>query len=222
MKKYILLTIFSVILFSKNIFAQDKITYGFKIGAHNNNPRLLEFKDPFPYYVGDYVTWDNGYRSYGMTEDVFSYRVGIFAQYTLLKEKEYNRIKLNGEFIINRRGYNQWANNIFEKYRIMNTYLDIPLTIVGQPFRHSGLFFETGLVAGFIISKKTEFPATDATSTGFEVRRSRGNTREVNLSAFRIGAGHELKHLDFGIYYQTDKEYKTVELSLRYKLKRPE
>lgn len=225
MRKFILFTIFSAILLSKNIFAQEKITYGFKLGVHNNAPRLLEFTDPFPFYDGDNVTFDNGYRVYGNTLEVYSYHVGVFAQYTLLKEKEYDRIKLNGEFIINRRGYRQKASNIrdnFAVYRIMNTYLDIPLTIVGQPFRHSGLFFETGLVAGFILSKKTEFPATDANSTVFEVRRSRGNTREVNLSAFRIGAGHEFKHLDFGVYYQTDKQYKTVELSLRYKLKRPE
>lgn len=216
MKKAII-PIICIFTLYMNASAQSKFTFGLKGGAQYVDPKLYEFFDPFPYYknkLSDETAPPP--KIFGTTFYFLGYSVGAFVNYNLLKN---GRIKLNSELNLNTRGYIQ-RNNDFKEFKITNTYLDIPLNIKIQPFYKAGVFVETGIYQAFILSNKTSFPSTNANSSEFEKRRSRANTREVNLFGFNVGAGYEFKKFDVSANYLTDKQYSYIKLGARFKLNR--
>ncbi len=194
--------------------AQSKFTFGLKGGAQYVDPKLYEFNDPFPFYKYDQITTS----LYGETGAISGAILGVFCQYPLLKSK---RLIANIDVVFNRKGYYQQdatKNALQSRFFIKKNYLDIPLSILIQPFKKSGFFIEPGINQAFLLSKKTYFPPTNNTSSEFEKRRERALLRETNLTGFRIGAGWDFKRFDLAGYYQTDKQYEYIQGALRYKL----
>jgi opacity protein-like surface antigen len=211
MKKSIILII-CIFTFYRNAFTQTKWEYGIKITAYQCDSKLYEFTDPFPFYKKDFG--DNFQQFYGSTIYTVGYNLGFFINYPILKN---GRIKLNSEINLNTRGYNQ-QDNSFNENKIHKTYLDLPINIKFQPFYKAGVFVETGIYKAFILSNKTKFPATNANSSEFEKRRSRANTREINLFGFNVGVGYEFKKFDVAVNYRVDKQYEYIGLGFRFKL----
>lgn len=206
---------FSFIYFN-SVKAQNKFSYGIKTGVQFTDAKLYEFRDPFPFYKYDNITT----AMYGGTEATEALFIGLNFDYSIIKSK---RIKLSGEIIYNRKGYDQvdyLAQGLptFPAYRIQKSYLDIPLGLKIMPFKKSGFYISPSINNAFIISQKTSFPAVNNNSTEFEKRRARGNTREINLTGFRIGAGWEFKKLNASFFYMSDKQYEYVQFGMGYKL----
>ena len=211
--------LFAAIIISNHIAAQSKFTYGIKTGIQFTDAKLYEFRDPFPFYKYDNSP-DNFTIMYGGTEATEALFIGLNFDYALIKS---NRIKLSGEIIYNRKGYDQvdileQSLPEFPVYRILKSYIDIPLGLKIMPFKNSGFYISPSVNNAFIISEKTEFPIVNNNSTKFEQKRARGTTREINLTGFRIGTGWEFKKLNASVFYMTDKHYEYVQLGMGYQL----
>jgi hypothetical protein len=197
-----------------SIHAQSKFNFGLKGGSQYVDPKLYEFRDPFPFYKYD----DNITVMYGSTSAISGVVLGIYSQYTLVKSK---RIKVNLEAVFNRKGYSQQdltGGKIGPLLIIKKNYLDIPLSLIVSPFKNSGFFIEPGVNQAFLLSQKTNFPDLTNSSNEFEKRRSRALLRETNLTGFRVGAGWDYKLFNIAAYYQTDKQYEYIQLGIRYSL----
>ena len=214
--KLSILFLFHTILYSNNIFAQSKFSYGVKTGIQFNDAKLYEFNDPFPFYKYDNIVSE----AYGGTKATEGLFVGLYFDYSIIKS---TRIKINAEILYNRKGYNQvdflkQGLPEFPSFRILKSYIDIPLGLKIMPFKKSGFYISPSINNAFIISQKTSFPVVNNNSTEFEKRRSRGNTREINLTGFRIGSGWEFKKLNASVFYMTDKHYEYVQFGMGYQL----
>lgn len=210
---------FLICLFANvTVYAQSKFSFGLKGGAQYAEPKLLELRDPFPYYKYSGENRNNVAAMYGSTFAISAAVLGLYTQYSLVKS---NRIRVNLEVLYNRKGYGQQdltQNTRQSVITIKKNYLDIPLSFMVNPFKNSGFFIEPGINQAFLLSKKTQFPETNSSSSEFEKRRSRGLLRETNLTGFRVGAGWDYKLFNLAAYYQTDKQYEYVQAAIRYKL----
>jgi hypothetical protein len=196
------------------IHAQSKFIFGLKGGSQYVDPKLYEFRDPFPFYKYD----NNITTIFGSTASVSGAIFGVYGQYPLIKSK---RIKINLEAVFNRKGYSQQdltGGQIGPLLIIKKNYLDIPLSLIVNPFKNSGFFIEPGINQAFLLSQKTNFPDLTNSSNEFEKRRSRALLRETNLTGFRVGAGWDYKLFNIAAYYQTDKQYEYIQLGIRYSL----
>jgi len=212
--KNIIYTFLICLIANVSVHAQSKFSFGLKGGAQYVEPKLLELRDPFPFYKYD----NNITEMYGSTLGISATILGFYTQYSLVKS---NRIRVNLEAVYNRKGYGQQdltKNTRQSVITIKKNYLDIPLSFMVNPFKNSGFFIEPGINQAFLLSKKTQFPETNSSSSEFEKRRSRGLLRETNLTGFRVGAGWDYKLFNLAAYYQTDKQYEYVQAAIRYKL----
>jgi len=194
--------------------AQSRLSIGPKIGVQFSYAVYWEFYEPYPFNRFD----KNGGVNYGRTDDQPRMLFGTFIQYALSSSE---RVHLSSEFLFSQRAYSQSQSAPNSKIKYIKDYFDIPISFKFKVFRNpkNGIFLESGVVQSFILSEQTDFSNPIDASDEYNGRRSRANEREVNLFAFRGGAGYKFRAVDAAVYFQRDKHYSYLNGGVRYHIK---